>query len=191
MAAVIDSIGERVNVLGHSFSAVCALEAALLTPNISKLILYEPPPPGVKGLLPPDIATRMQARLASGDREGVVVTALLEVAQLTPGELELMRSLPAWQGRVAAAHTILREINGIEAHPPFEAARFKALKTPTLLLLGGDSAAVYRESTERIHAMLPNSRIAVMPGQQHVAMNTAPDLFVREVLAFLLDPPDS
>jgi hypothetical protein len=29
------------------------------------------------------------------------------------------------------------------------------------------------------------SRIAVMPGQQHIAMNTAPDLFLDKVLGFL------
>ena len=32
---------------------------------------------------------------------------------------------------------------------------------------------------------LPQSRVAVMPGQQHAAINTAPDLFLREVLGFL------
>jgi pimeloyl-ACP methyl ester carboxylesterase len=35
---------------------------------------------------------------------------------------------------------------------------------------------------------LPNSRIVVLPGQQHIAMDTAPDLFVPEVLAFLAKP---
>ncbi|MBE0411070.1 MAG: hypothetical protein IBX69_15220, partial [Anaerolineales bacterium] len=44
----------------------------------------------------------------------------------------------------------------------------------------------YRETIEQIHAMLPNSLIVEMPGQQHVAMNTAPDLFVGTVLDFLL-----
>ena len=38
---------------------------------------------------------------------------------------------------------------------------------------------------------MPDSRIVVMPGQQHMAFETAPDLFVREVLAFLLDPMTS
>jgi pimeloyl-ACP methyl ester carboxylesterase len=41
IAAVVDDIGEPVSVLGHSFGGLCALEAALLTPNIRKLILYE------------------------------------------------------------------------------------------------------------------------------------------------------
>src|SRR5215471_17537852 len=43
IAAVIDAIGGAVHVLGHSFGGICALEAALLTPNIGRLILYEPP----------------------------------------------------------------------------------------------------------------------------------------------------
>jgi pimeloyl-ACP methyl ester carboxylesterase len=185
VAAVIDSISEPVNLLGHSFGAVCALHAALLTPNIRKLILYEPPPPGFKES--PDTLARMQALLDAGDRDGVISTFLLEAAGLSPQELEMMRSVPAWQGRVAAAHTILRELNSLEALSPFSEERFRQLRVPTLLLLGGDSIKLYRECIEQLHAMLPNSRITVMPGQQHVAMNTAPDLFVRDVLAFLLD----
>ena len=42
VAAVVDSLGEPVNLLGHSYGAVCALEAALLTSNVRKLVLYEP-----------------------------------------------------------------------------------------------------------------------------------------------------
>ncbi len=29
------------------------------------------------------------------------------------------------------------------------------------------------------HGTLPNSRIVAIPGQQHIAMNTAPDLFSK------------
>lgn len=53
IAAVVDSIGGPVDLLAHSFGAFCALEAARLTSNIGRLILYEPPPPGVKGTMPP------------------------------------------------------------------------------------------------------------------------------------------
>lgn len=187
IAAVVDSFGEPVILLGHSFGAVCALEAALLTPAIRKLILYEPPPPGAKGTMPDDTAARIQAALDAGDREKALSIFLLEVAALAANELELMRSLPAWPGRVAAAHTILREISSLEALPPFDADRFGQLQMPTLLMLGGDSVQPYKISIEQIHTILPSSRVTVLPGQQHVAMNTAPDLFVREVLAFSLD----
>ena len=43
MAAVVDSLGEPANLLGHSYGALCALEAAPLTRHVRKLVLYEPP----------------------------------------------------------------------------------------------------------------------------------------------------
>src|SRR3712207_4033192 len=43
IAAVVDSLGEPAFLLGHSYGALCALEAALLTRNVRKLMLYEPP----------------------------------------------------------------------------------------------------------------------------------------------------
>jgi pimeloyl-ACP methyl ester carboxylesterase len=115
----------------------------------------------------------------------VISTFLVEVAGITTDELAMLRSAPSWPGRVAATHTILREIYELEALPPFNPARFQALTTPALLLLGGDSIPAYRKNIEQIDRALPDSRIVVMPGQQHVAMNTAPELFVRAVLAFL------
>src|SRR5687767_12504745 len=45
VAAVVDAIGGPVNLLGHSYGALCSLEAALRTSNLRKLILYEPPIP--------------------------------------------------------------------------------------------------------------------------------------------------
>jgi pimeloyl-ACP methyl ester carboxylesterase len=70
----------------------------------------------------------------------------------------------------------------------FKPERFKTLNVPTLLLLGGDSPSFSKAAIEPVNGALPNSRIVVLPGQQHIAMDTAPDLFVREVLEFLAKP---
>jgi pimeloyl-ACP methyl ester carboxylesterase len=88
---------------------------------------------------------------------------------------------------VATAHTLPRESRA-EKEYRFDAQRFKDLHTPTLLLLGGDSPQFLKAATETIDTALPNSRIAVMPGQQHTAMYTAPDLFASELIRFLLEP---
>jgi pimeloyl-ACP methyl ester carboxylesterase len=82
------------------------------------------------------------------------------------------------------AHTVPREMRAGDAYR-FVPARFGGLRTPTLLLLGGDSPASFRDGTVALHAALPESRIAVMPGQQHIAMSAAPELFVSTVLPFL------
>ena len=115
---------------------------------------------------------------------GVVKTFFADVVRMPPAELDMLQSLPNWTARVAAAHTIPREMRATTSYR-FDPARFRALNTPTLLLLGGDSPPFFKAAIDVVHAALPASRVVVMPGQQHVAINTAPALFVREVLAFL------
>ena len=63
--------------------------------------------------------------------------------------------------------------------------RFRDLTTPTLLLLGGASPANVAAATHAVAAALPNAQTVVLPGQGHVAMDSAPDLFMTEVLQFL------
>lgn len=183
VAAVVDAIGEGANLLGHSFGALCAFEAALLTPHVRRLVAYEPPPAPV----PEGALDRIQAALDAGDRERALITFLRELVRMPPHELEQFRASPVFPLRVAAAHTIPREFRAVEAYR-FEPERFRHLHVPTLLLLGGDSPAFARTNVEQWHAALPDSRIVVLPGQQHIAMDTAPDLFVREVQAFLSEP---
>jgi hypothetical protein len=55
-------------------------------------------------------------------------------------------------------------------------------------MLGGDSPFFFKAAIETLSATLPNCRVAVLPGQQHIAMDTAPELFIREVMAFLNEP---
>jgi len=184
IASVVDSIDEPVNLLGHSYGALCSLEAALLTSNIRKLVLYEPPIPAGVEIFAPGIIDKLQALLDAGDRDGVVTTFMAEVAQVRPDDLKLLQSLPAWKARVAAAHTIPREERATRDYS-FDAERFSRLKTPTLLLLGGDSPPFLKAGSEALQRVLPNCRIVVMPGQQHAAMDTGTELFVHEVLRFL------
>jgi pimeloyl-ACP methyl ester carboxylesterase len=70
VAAVVDSIGDGVHLLGHSFGAICSLETTLLTSRLHKVILYEPPIP-VEGVptYPEGIIDQLQAFLDAGDRE--------------------------------------------------------------------------------------------------------------------------
>ncbi len=182
IAAVVDSIGQKVNLLGHSHGALCSLEAALLTPNIRSLIAYEPPPAPV----PDDLMDRIQSSLDAGDPEEAVIIFVRDGVRMPPHELERWRSTPVFPARVAVAHTIPREFRAVERYQ-FEPERFRHLDVPVLLLRGGDSPPFFRTNIENWHAALPGSRIGVLPGQQHIAMDTAPDLFIREVGDFLTE----
>lgn len=188
IAAVVDSLGEPAHLLGHSYGGLCALEAALLTRNIRKLILYEPfsiPLPGAP-VYSEGFLDRLEALLEAGNREGALAAHYYANVGMTPDEFESMKSSPAWPARLAAAETLLRELRADEQYR-FDARRLKDLYTPTLLLLGGNSPDTIKDGTSALHAALPNSQIAVLPGQEHIAMYSAPDLFLREVLGFLLE----
>ncbi len=185
IAALVDSIPETAGLLGHSYGALCSLEAALVTTHLHKLALYEPPIyTTVKQPHPPDTLDRIKAHLKAGRPEEAVLI-LYQIAQITTNELNLLRSLPSWSARVLAAHTIPREQMSVENYS-FDSDRFRNLKTPTLLLLGAESSPFYKAATETLHRSLPNSRIAKLQGQQHAAMVTAPDLFLREVTSFFV-----
>lgn len=188
VAALAEVIEPPVHLLGHSYGGICALEAALLTENIRKLVLYEPPIPTPGVLIYPEgLIDRLEELLAADKREEVLMTFLSEVVRMPAPELAQSRASPAWPARLAAAHTLPRELRAHQRYR-FEADRFKGLAVPTLLMLGGDSPAFFKTAIETLRATLPDCRIAVLPGQQHIAMDTAPDLFVREVLAFLSEP---
>ena len=188
VAAVVDSTGEPVNLLGHSFGGICALEATLLTENLRKLVLYEPPIPIEEmPLYPEGVIERLQSLLDKGDREGVLTTFMLEVVEMPAHEFEVFQSSPAWPDRVAAAHTLPREVRAHEAYR-FDADRFQDVDTPTLLLLGGDSPDFFKAVTAKLDAALSNTQIVEMPGQQHIAINTAPQMFADEVIKFLTEP---
>jgi pimeloyl-ACP methyl ester carboxylesterase len=187
VAAVVDSLAEPADLMGHSFGALCCLEAALRMQNLRRLILYEPAVRLTSApLFPSDVLDRLDARLKAGDREGILAILFRELAQVSPEELAGLRDSPMWPARLASAHAVPRETR-VEEQYEFDAQRFRNLRIPTLLLLGGESPRLFVEGTQAIAAALPDGRIAVMPGQRHVAMNTAPDMFLRHVLTFLLD----
>lgn len=199
VAAVADAAArdaaEPVSVLGHSFGAICAMEAALLTPQIRKLVLYEPPIPVGEALRDisraypsPESIERMQQLLDAGERERMLEVFFRDINGMPPAQYDALRSSPAWPARVALAHTLRRELLAVQGYR-FDASRFAGLDIPALLLLGGESPPNFAQAIDEIAAALPQSRKVVLAGQRHVAMDTAPELFTGEVIAFLRPQP--
>jgi pimeloyl-ACP methyl ester carboxylesterase len=189
VVAVIDSIYGPTDLFGHSYGAICALEAALRSSQVRRLILYEgtfPVPKGTK-LYPREALDKVQSELEAGDQEGALTTFYRAIVLMSPEEIDMMRSLPIWPARVALAPTIPREMRAFESYVSnFDPARLGNLRTPTLIMLGGDSPVSEKAAAEDLNTALPDSRIAVMPHQGHLAHRTAPGVFVREVVQFLV-----
>jgi pimeloyl-ACP methyl ester carboxylesterase len=182
VVAVVEAADDDVCVLGHSYGGICAVEAALLTARVRKLVLYEAPMGFLRS--PPHVVERLQALLEAGQRDELVAYFMGQVAGLPAEQVEFLRSLPAWEARLAVAHTIPREERASREYV-FDGVRFRALDVPTLFLQGGDSPNPFRQAGEALQDALPDCRIAVMPGQRHAAMDTGTELFTAEVLGFL------
>jgi pimeloyl-ACP methyl ester carboxylesterase len=185
VAAMVDAIGEPVFLLGHSYGGVCSLEASLLTDEVSRLILYEPPISTSLPMYPPGVPDQMQALIDNNEWESALEMFFREVVKMPEHEFQAYRQLPVWKVRVRLAPTIPREL-AIDRTYHFQAERFGNHQVPTMLLLGGDSPPFFQQAIRLVDSTLSNSQVVILPGQQHIAMDTNPELFVKEVFQFLL-----
>lgn len=190
VAAVADAIaatfGQRVDVYGHSHGGIVAFGAATLTANIRRLVLYEgwPVPDPSIYALPADVLRRMDKMLAAGDRDGVVEALFRSVEEMSDEDMAVLRSAPSWPGRVAAAHTVPREVVG-ETQARLEAEQAAKINLPVLLLTGEKSTDPAKAAVGAVAAALPDVRLLVLAGQQHVADILDPETFATYLLDFL------
>lgn len=183
VAAVVDSGPGKVFVLGHSYGAVCALEAVFLTDKISKLVLYEPP---LQDLDHSAVADRMERMIQAGDREQALVTFLQEIVMISPSEIVAMKKRPSWPGLLAGIESSIRQVRALAAYR-FDPKRMHTIKVPTLLLTGSETASPQlKQAISGLLDCLPNRSLFVFKGQQHNAMDNVPQQFAEVVGSFFL-----
>jgi pimeloyl-ACP methyl ester carboxylesterase len=183
IAAVIESIDQPVNLLGHSFGGILTLEAALLSRNVRKLLLYEPPLnlPDVQ-IMPGGLSDPTEKLINDGLKEEALIF-FYESIGIPHSEIELMQTLPDWDERVASAHTLPREIGEIEQHV-FDVEKFTRFPHKTLFLIAGDDPEFWDGILHVLNQALVDFSTEILPGQGHFAMMTAPDLFVNALMVF-------
>lgn len=177
IVAVIDAAGEQVNVLGHSYGANLVLGAALRSERVRRLVLYEPQP---KSKRDPEHADALDAFIRAGDLEGFFDTFF----GVPPERNGRLRASPKWDEWVKFARATAADRRAF-ANYVVEPAMFQGLSVPTLFLLGEKSPTPVTAVSQRLAAAIPDSRTVVLPGQGHFAINSTPDLFCAEVIAFL------
>lgn len=190
LAAVAEWLaGERatpaIDVAGHSYGGRCALGASLLTAAIRRVVVYEgaPVPPGMT-YRPEGLVKAVRTALENGDKDAALTTFLAGIVGMSEAELDAYRANPVWPARVAAAHTILREVEA-EASPAAALDALGRATVPVLLILGSTSRSPFRIGTEALAARLDHADVAVIEGAAHAAHHTHAAEFVALVEAFL------
>ena len=188
LAAVVDAVAaeseQPVDVVGHSFGGRVALGASLRTPNVRRLVIYESAPaaPG-RPYAQPGLAEELATLRAAGRSDELYATFLRRVVGMAEADIAAYRAEPVWPVRVAAAPTIVRELE-VEGHDGTLDA-LGGVAVPVLQLLGGDSPEAFRAATAALHARLANGRVVVIDGARHAAHHSHPDRFVAEVVRFV------
>lgn len=184
IAAVIDRTGPGTAVLAHSYGAICALEAATLTTGIGRMVLYEPPIPIGGGGELPGLGARLDALIDAGEELRALGLFLVEVAGVSRREVDVLLRIPGFRERAPLARTLAREIEGARRYV-IDPDRLRGLTVPALLLAGGESPPELRRAVDAVDEVLADSRVAILAGQAHRAMDTDPRLFLDTVLGFL------
>jgi pimeloyl-ACP methyl ester carboxylesterase len=185
VVAVVAAQPGPVFVLGHSFGAVCAFEAAFRTAKIARLALYEPP------VMMSDhsaILARMEAMIRSGDREGALVTFMREIVMISADEVAAMKARPSWAGLLATVETSVRQDRALSQYQ-FDPARARTITIPTLLMAGSKTASPeLKRSIDSLRQALPHHTLRIFAGQEHNAMDAIPQEFAAALSSFLLEP---
>jgi pimeloyl-ACP methyl ester carboxylesterase len=175
----------HIDVAGHSYGGRCALGAASRSAVIRRVVVYEgaPAPAGVS-YRPSGLVEAVRAALDRGDGDAALTAFLAGIVGMSEAALEAYRRDPVWPARVAAAHTILREIEA-EATPAASIEALAGVTVPVLLVLGSISRSPFRIGTEALAAALPHAEVVTIAGAAHAAHHTHADAFARVVEAFL------
>jgi pimeloyl-ACP methyl ester carboxylesterase len=187
LAAIHGEAGP-VSLVAHSHSAVTCLEAMARTDALKAAMLYEPPMPyyeRVDGKDPrAELIQTMVALQTAGDIDAVIVHYLHDFLGTPMGAIERQRANPrAWTRWRSMAHTIARELLAIRTYR-FEPQKFAHVRTPLCILVGTASRPAMRRTAERIKGAMPHVAIQELPGQGHIAMTAAPEMFASAVLTF-------
>lgn len=181
--AVLAATGDdRPHLVGHSFGAICALEAARVEPALATLSLYEPPLHGHRAA---GAVRRTIELIRAGKPDDAALVFLPEVAGLSEDELAMVRSIPEVWSRIVqtAADTFEREAQIVNSLP-WDAERYRSIDVPTLHITGGLTDLPAYLTHDELLAGIPHAEHAVIENQRHLALVGDPQAFAAAVLRF-------
>jgi pimeloyl-ACP methyl ester carboxylesterase len=181
---LLDRLGAPAHLVGHSYGGICALEAALRTRNLASLTLYEPPITQ-GGEFPEEVIAAIDSHVAVGERDAGVQLMMEQIVGLPAEALSQLRAEPAaWQPMVDSVHTLPREFRSVDEFV-FDAARYRDITVPTVLLRGAQSPPSLHLGVELVHDAIDGARVVTMPGVDHEAVTTGPDVLIAALTEVL------
>ena len=187
LAALLDALGiQRAHILGFSMGGYIAQEFALKYPaRVNRLILLSTAP-DIDGYGRAVVGNWINVQRSNMSREQLVRSRApyLYTAALLDDEARYERSI---QNSVSNPypqqdHAFLRQAQAVLA---FDAsARLGGIKADTLILTGKDDILVPPRNSEKLHKLIPGSKLQVLDGA-HLGCIEYPNEYNAAILEFL------
>ncbi|MHA6619614.1 alpha/beta fold hydrolase [Pseudonocardia sp. DLS-67] len=161
IAALIDVVGGRAVLCGHSSGCSISLYAAAAGLPVSGLALWEAP------LAPPHSGAREWAEtvnrhIDAGDLEGALRHYMRD---MPPELLEYVLGTPAMVDQAGSLKADADSLAWAESAP--HAELFGGIRVPTLAMVGAETYDIMRPAAESIAKAVPDASWKQVPGARH------------------------
>ncbi|WP_457963829.1 alpha/beta hydrolase [Arthrobacter sp. D1-29] len=158
-----------VDLVGHSYGGLIAVQAVRQGANVRSLVLYEPVahPFGLEAL--PLVA----AAISAGDLDTAVEIINVDLSGYTKAHVQALRDGPAWPKLMQLTEPAAVELHAINH---FVLTVPQSWSTPTTLIAGelSRNRPPYGPSVDLFMETLDVGSVTILAGQDHLAHVTAP-----------------
>jgi len=177
IAAVLAKTGGPAAAYGSSSGAALVMHAAAAALPFERIALYEPPfaVGDACRRAGNDYVRQMQDALAT-DRPGDAVQLFLRRIGVPGFVVTLLGFMPAWPQLVAVAHTLPYDTAALcdrDEEPALRPGRWDTVRSPALVLGGGNSPEWMLEAVRATADALPDARLGTLDGQTHMVKPAA------------------
>jgi len=183
IAAVAGAASSCPALVGHSYGAFCALEAALRFP-VRRLVVYEPPLP-VGGLIAGEYLEPYARAIAANNLDAALEIGLKRFTRMSEVAIAKLRASRAWPRLRTLAPTWTRELQVMDSINP-SVERYRLIACPILLLAGSESPEhPMKDAARALANALPGIQTEELAGHGHAGIRTAPAAVASLIGRFL------
>ncbi len=184
--AVIERVGGRAAVVGHSSGAILGLEAARSHGPVERVVAYEPPYI-VDGRPRPgdDVEERLRALLDAGRRDDAVALFQTEAVGIPASVVEGFRQSAMWPGLVRLAHTLPYDVEITGPGNRLRPEHLAQVAVPALVIAGTAGFPWMMAGALAAAAAIPGGRHLTLESGDHSTPQSHPELLVPVLIDFL------
>lgn len=165
--AIIDDLGGKAFLYGHSSGAILVLQAAQqLGKKIQGIAVYEVPynsdPDALKRAK--EYKSALLTALENDDTAKAVELFVTSVG-VSDKQISAMKKLPMWKGLTAMASTL--RYDTIELMESYPSIQTKQISVPTIVIYGEASPTFMAETAKTLTAQIPKAIVHSLKDQTH------------------------